>query len=153
MLSAVTRKIIVRVLHQPLRDRVSCWYFSRCVLVGSSSNANVDFSSWKIPAVEMLSAVTRKIIVRVLHQPLRDRVSCWYFSRCVLVGSSSNANVDFSRWCISAYPAIARDQLLVSILRRLVKLERQRFEWSALYQLLVVQLLIRSAVGLLISCW
>ncbi|KZV50138.1 spindle pole body component 110-like [Dorcoceras hygrometricum] len=29
-------------------------------------------------------------------------------------GSSSNANMDFSRWCISAYPAIASDQLLVT---------------------------------------
>ncbi|KZV31068.1 hypothetical protein F511_28792 [Dorcoceras hygrometricum] len=29
-----------------------------------------------------------------------------------VVGSSSNADVDFSRWCISAYPAVVRDQLL-----------------------------------------
>ncbi|KZV39509.1 hypothetical protein F511_37218 [Dorcoceras hygrometricum] len=51
--------------------------------------------------------------------------------------SSSNADVDFSRWCIRAYPTVASDQLLrVAKLRRLVKLERQRFEWSALYQLL-----------------
>ncbi|KZV58397.1 pentatricopeptide repeat-containing protein [Dorcoceras hygrometricum] len=32
---------------------------------------------------------------------MSDRVSCWYFSCCVLVGSSSNADVDFSRWCFS----------------------------------------------------
>ncbi|KZV25122.1 DNA/RNA polymerase superfamily protein [Dorcoceras hygrometricum] len=46
------------------------------------------------------------------NQPLSDRVSCWYFSRCVLVVSSSSASLDFSRWCISVYPAVARDQLL-----------------------------------------
>ncbi|KZV30256.1 DEAD-box ATP-dependent RNA helicase 16 [Dorcoceras hygrometricum] len=34
------------------------------------------------------------------------------FARCVLVGSSSNADVDFRRWYISAYPAVARDQVL-----------------------------------------
>ncbi|KZV18220.1 WAS/WASL-interacting protein family member 1-like [Dorcoceras hygrometricum] len=34
------------------------------------------------------------------------------FSRCVLISSCSNADVDFSRWFISAYPAVARDQLL-----------------------------------------
>ncbi|KZV58019.1 hypothetical protein F511_39287 [Dorcoceras hygrometricum] len=34
------------------------------------------------------------------------------FNRCVLVGSNSNADVDFSRWCTSAYPAVARDRLL-----------------------------------------
>ncbi|KZV18735.1 ubiquitin carboxyl-terminal hydrolase 14 [Dorcoceras hygrometricum] len=33
-------------------------------------------------------------------------------SCCVLI-SSSNADEDFSRWCISAYPAIASDQLLL----------------------------------------
>ncbi|KZV47995.1 hypothetical protein F511_22228 [Dorcoceras hygrometricum] len=27
-------------------------------------------------------------------------------------GSSNSASLDFSRWCISAYPAVARDQLL-----------------------------------------
>ncbi|KZV41464.1 hypothetical protein F511_26745 [Dorcoceras hygrometricum] len=32
---------------------------------------------------------------------MSDRVSCWYFSRCVLVGSSSNADVDFRRWYFS----------------------------------------------------
>ncbi|KZV24192.1 hypothetical protein F511_39786 [Dorcoceras hygrometricum] len=37
------------------------------------------------------------------------------FSRCVLVGSSSNADVDFSLWSISAYPAVASDQLLVAL--------------------------------------
>ncbi|KZV37013.1 histone-lysine N-methyltransferase ASHH1-like [Dorcoceras hygrometricum] len=31
---------------------------------------------------------------------------------CVLVGSSSNADMDSRRWCISAYLAVARDQLL-----------------------------------------
>ncbi|KZV16900.1 hypothetical protein F511_35310 [Dorcoceras hygrometricum] len=49
----------------------------------------------------MLSAVEREIFVRVLHQSMSDRVSCWYFNRCILVGSSSNADVDFSRWCFS----------------------------------------------------
>ncbi|KZV16688.1 hypothetical protein F511_20609 [Dorcoceras hygrometricum] len=50
-------------------------------------------------------------------------ISCWYvscddhgvaidFARCVLVGSSSNADVDFRRWCISTYPAVPSDQLL-----------------------------------------
>ncbi|KZV18658.1 hypothetical protein F511_41189 [Dorcoceras hygrometricum] len=52
-------------------------------------------------AVEMLSAVEREIFVRVLHQSMSDRISCWYFSRCVLVGISSNAYVDFIRWCFS----------------------------------------------------
>ncbi|KZV38432.1 putative (S)-N-methylcoclaurine 3'-hydroxylase isozyme 2-like [Dorcoceras hygrometricum] len=46
------------------------------------------------------------------NQLLSDRVSCWYFSRCVLVGSSSSASLDFSHWCIRAYPTVARDQLL-----------------------------------------
>ncbi|KZV42592.1 hypothetical protein F511_28460 [Dorcoceras hygrometricum] len=32
---------------------------------------------------------------------MSDCVSSWYFSRCVLVGSSSNADVDFRRWCFS----------------------------------------------------
>ncbi|KZV30380.1 F-box/FBD/LRR-repeat protein-like [Dorcoceras hygrometricum] len=32
---------------------------------------------------------------------MSDRVSCWYFRRCVLVGSSSNADVDFKRWYFS----------------------------------------------------
>ncbi|KZV52236.1 hypothetical protein F511_39965 [Dorcoceras hygrometricum] len=48
------------------------------------------------------------------NQPLSDRVSCWYFSRCILVGSSNSASLDFSRWCISAYPAVASVQLLVT---------------------------------------
>ncbi|KZV29938.1 hypothetical protein F511_22829 [Dorcoceras hygrometricum] len=51
--------------------------------------------------------------------------------------SSSSASLYFNRWCISAYPAVASDQLLrASKLCRLDKLERQPFEWSALYQLL-----------------
>ncbi|KZV22385.1 hypothetical protein F511_18532 [Dorcoceras hygrometricum] len=29
-----------------MSDRVSCWYFRRCVLVGSSNNADVDFKNW-----------------------------------------------------------------------------------------------------------
>ncbi|KZV41323.1 hypothetical protein F511_16782 [Dorcoceras hygrometricum] len=33
----------------------------------------------------MLSAVEREIFVRVLHQSMRDHVSCWYFSHCILV--------------------------------------------------------------------
>ncbi|KZV20358.1 ent-kaurene oxidase, chloroplastic [Dorcoceras hygrometricum] len=33
---------------------------------------------------------------------------------CVLVESSSNADVDSRCWCISAYPAVASDQLLPS---------------------------------------
>ncbi|KZV36691.1 hypothetical protein F511_14794 [Dorcoceras hygrometricum] len=59
-------------------------------------------------------------------------ISCWYVSCgdqqralrnfevtmfCVqepAVGSSSNADVDFSRWCISVYPAVASDPLLVT---------------------------------------
>ncbi|KZV38808.1 hypothetical protein F511_26772 [Dorcoceras hygrometricum] len=61
---------------------------------------SVGISSWKD-----VSSSSR-------NQPLSDRVSCWYFIRCVLVGSSSNADVDFQRWCISAYPAVSRDQLL-----------------------------------------
>ncbi|KZV28080.1 hypothetical protein F511_31928 [Dorcoceras hygrometricum] len=32
---------------------------------------------------------------------MSDRVSCWYFKRCVLVGSSSNVDVDFKRWYFS----------------------------------------------------
>ncbi|KZV52376.1 hypothetical protein F511_32599 [Dorcoceras hygrometricum] len=32
---------------------------------------------------------------------MSNRVSCWYFRSCVLVGSSSNADVDFRRWCFS----------------------------------------------------
>ncbi|KZV19722.1 proline-rich family protein [Dorcoceras hygrometricum] len=32
---------------------------------------------------------------------MSDHVSCWYFSCCFLAGSSSNADVDFSRWCFS----------------------------------------------------
>ncbi|KZV31457.1 scarecrow-like protein 3 [Dorcoceras hygrometricum] len=32
---------------------------------------------------------------------MSDRVSCWYFRRCVLVGSSSSADVDFKRWYFS----------------------------------------------------
>ncbi|KZV26321.1 carboxylesterase 1-like [Dorcoceras hygrometricum] len=40
------------------------------------------------------------------------------FVRCILVGRSSSTSLDFNRWCISAYPAVARptvasDQLLV----------------------------------------
>ncbi|KZV56941.1 hypothetical protein F511_16886 [Dorcoceras hygrometricum] len=35
------------------------------------------------------------------------------FRCCVLVGSSSNADVDSRRWCISAYPAVVSDHLLV----------------------------------------
>ncbi|KZV18104.1 hypothetical protein F511_19125 [Dorcoceras hygrometricum] len=31
----------------------------------------------------------------------------------MLVGRSSNADVDSRRWCSSAYPAVASDQLLV----------------------------------------
>ncbi|KZV16902.1 hypothetical protein F511_35312 [Dorcoceras hygrometricum] len=61
----------------------------------------IEFALVLESAVEMLSAVEREIFVRVLHQSMSDRVSCWYFSRCVLVGSSSNADVDFSRWCFS----------------------------------------------------
>ncbi|KZV20574.1 hypothetical protein F511_25090 [Dorcoceras hygrometricum] len=38
--------------------------------------------------------------------------SRWCIS--ILISSSSNADVDFSRWCISAYPAVASDQLLLS---------------------------------------
>ncbi|KZV51412.1 hypothetical protein F511_20576 [Dorcoceras hygrometricum] len=49
----------------------------------------------------MLSAVEREIFVWVLHQSMSDRISCWYFSRCVLIGSSSNADVDFRRWYFS----------------------------------------------------
>ncbi|KZV24743.1 hypothetical protein F511_34189 [Dorcoceras hygrometricum] len=61
---------------------------------------NVGISSWKD-----ISSSSR-------NHPLSDRVSCWYFSRCVLVGSSSSASLDFSRLCISTYPAVARVQLL-----------------------------------------
>ncbi|KZV55004.1 hypothetical protein F511_32743 [Dorcoceras hygrometricum] len=32
---------------------------------------------------------------------MSDRVSCWYFRLCVLVGSSSNADVDFKYWYFS----------------------------------------------------
>ncbi|KZV31466.1 hypothetical protein F511_25285 [Dorcoceras hygrometricum] len=32
---------------------------------------------------------------------MSDHVSCWYFRRCVLVGSSNNADVDFKRWYFS----------------------------------------------------
>ncbi|KZV41493.1 hypothetical protein F511_35714 [Dorcoceras hygrometricum] len=32
---------------------------------------------------------------------MSDRVNCWYFRRCVLVGSSSNVDVDFKRWYFS----------------------------------------------------
>ncbi|KZV23646.1 protein ASPARTIC PROTEASE IN GUARD cell 1-like [Dorcoceras hygrometricum] len=32
---------------------------------------------------------------------MSDRVSCWYFRSCILVGSSSNADVDFKRWYFS----------------------------------------------------
>ncbi|KZV49212.1 hypothetical protein F511_41635 [Dorcoceras hygrometricum] len=32
---------------------------------------------------------------------MSDRVSCWYFRLCVLVGSSSNADVDFKLWYFS----------------------------------------------------
>ncbi|KZV42411.1 hypothetical protein F511_38242 [Dorcoceras hygrometricum] len=46
------------------------------------------------------------------NQLLSNRISYWYFSRCVLVESSSSSTLDFSRWCISAYPVVARDQLL-----------------------------------------
>ncbi|KZV48381.1 hypothetical protein F511_30144 [Dorcoceras hygrometricum] len=49
----------------------------------------------------MLSAVEREIFVRVLHQSMSDRVSYWYFSRCIFLGSSSNADVDFRRWYFS----------------------------------------------------
>ncbi|KZV24588.1 hypothetical protein F511_11825 [Dorcoceras hygrometricum] len=52
-------------------------------------------------AVEMLSGVAGEISIRVLHQSLSDRVSYWYLIRFVLVGSSSNADVDFRRWCFS----------------------------------------------------
>ncbi|KZV35959.1 hypothetical protein F511_35119 [Dorcoceras hygrometricum] len=61
---------------------------------------SVRISSWKD-----ISSSSR-------NQPLSERVSCWYFSRCVLVESSSSSSLDFSRWCISAYPAVARNQLL-----------------------------------------
>ncbi|KZV58411.1 hypothetical protein F511_21168 [Dorcoceras hygrometricum] len=56
--------------------------------------------------------------------------------------SSSNADVDFSRWCISAYPAVARDQLLRVISGWYVSCDDQRndsvLSAVALYQLLVV---------------
>ncbi|KZV36965.1 hypothetical protein F511_20265 [Dorcoceras hygrometricum] len=61
----------------------------------------IEFALVLESAVEMLSAVEREIFVRVLHQSMSDRVSCWYFICCILVGSSSNADVDFRRWSFS----------------------------------------------------
>ncbi|KZV17140.1 TMV resistance protein N-like [Dorcoceras hygrometricum] len=45
-------------------------------------------------------------------QFLQPRVGETQFRPFQLPGSSINADVDFSRWCISAYLAVARDQLL-----------------------------------------
>ncbi|KZV45063.1 hypothetical protein F511_12661 [Dorcoceras hygrometricum] len=93
------------------RMRISVWgrdvrpVFSqsavgRCAWRSHRICLSVRISSWKD-----ISSSSR-------NQPLSDHVSCWYFSRFILVGSSSNASLDFSRWCISSYPAVARDQLL-----------------------------------------
>ncbi|KZV40038.1 hypothetical protein F511_12433 [Dorcoceras hygrometricum] len=48
----------------------------------------------------MLSDVVKEIPVWVL-QLISDRVSCWYFRRCVLVGINSNADEYFRRWYFS----------------------------------------------------
>ncbi|KZV22324.1 hypothetical protein F511_05278 [Dorcoceras hygrometricum] len=51
-----------------------------------------------------------RISSSIRYQPLSDRVSCWYFSRCVLVGSSSNADVDFQR-----FPGFAAGRVLIQL--------------------------------------
>ncbi|KZV26414.1 hypothetical protein F511_29212 [Dorcoceras hygrometricum] len=52
--------------------------------------------------ISVVGVLARIQLLRVIY--------CWMF-----VGSSSNADVDFSRWCTSTYPAIASDLLLVSV--------------------------------------
>ncbi|KZV44367.1 hypothetical protein F511_40070 [Dorcoceras hygrometricum] len=117
----------------------------RCAWRSHRICLSVGISSWKD-----ISSSSR-------NQPLSDRVICWYFSRCVLVGSSSSASLDFCRWCISAYLAVASDQLLMlqPCPVVIVVLFLPDFEGERQYRTLISLLIWRASGNTALSspCW